>query len=87
MSQSARQLFSQNVRKARLVKGLSQEDLAELASLHRNYIGGVERGERNISIDNMEKLAKALGTTIAKLVPGFPSPAKPLKGASRGTKG
>jgi transcriptional regulator with XRE-family HTH domain len=87
VSQSARQLFSQNVRKARLAKGLSQEDLAELASLHRNYIGGVERGERNISIDNMEKLAKALGTTIAKLVPGSPSPAKPLKGASRGTKG
>ncbi len=47
MSQSARQLFSQNVRKARLAKGLSQEDLAEFASLHRNYVGGVERGERS----------------------------------------
>ena len=87
MSQSARQLFSQNVRKARLAKGLSQEDLAELASLHRNYVGGVERGERNISIDNMEKLAKALGSTIAKLVPGSPSSAKTLKKAARGTKG
>ena len=87
MAQSARQLFSQNVRKARLAKGLSQEDLAELASLHRNYIGGVERGERNISIDNMEKLAKALGSTIAKLVPGSPSGAESSKGASSGTKG
>jgi transcriptional regulator with XRE-family HTH domain len=87
VSQSARQLFSQNVRRARLAKGLSQEDLAELASLHRNYVGGVERGERNISIDNMEKLARALGTTIAKLVPGSPSAAKPSKGASRGTQG
>jgi len=59
--------------------------LAEFASLHRNYVGGVERGERNISIDNMEKLAKALGTTIAKLVPSFSSPANPLKGTSLGT--
>lgn len=84
---TARQLFSQNVRKARVAKGLSQEDLAELAGLHRNYVGGVERSERNISIDNMAKLARALGTTIAELVPGLPSPAKPPKGAQRGTKG
>jgi len=81
---NARQLFSQNVRKARVAKSLSQEDLAELAGLHRNYVGGVERGERNISIDNMEKLARALGTSIAKLVPGLPSPLKPPKGAPRG---
>jgi len=87
VSLGARQLFSQNVRKARVAKGLSQEDLAELSGLHRNYVGGVERGERNISIDNMEKLARALGTTIATLVPGLPSPAKPSKGAQRGTKG
>ncbi len=84
---SARQLFSQNVRNARVAKRLSQENLAELAGLHRNYVGGVERGERNISIDNMERLAKALGTTIAKLVPGSPATGKHPKGASRGTKG
>lgn len=85
--QSARQLFSQNVRKVRVAKGLSQEDLAELASLHRNYVGGVERGERNLSVDNMEKIAKALATTIPKLLQeSAPSP-KPGKGGSCGIKG
>jgi len=79
--------FSKNVRKARLAKGLSQEDLAELADLHRNYIGGVERGERNISIDNMEKLASALGTSIPALLQAAPTLPKPLKGGKRGTKG
>jgi transcriptional regulator with XRE-family HTH domain len=85
--QSARQLFSQNVRKVRVAKGLSQEDLAELASLHRNYVGGVERGERNISVDNMEKIAKALATTIPKLLQESATSPKSAKGGSRGIKG
>ena len=56
------------MRRLRLKEGLSQEKLADLARLHRNYVGSVERGERNISIDNMEKLARALGVPVAHLV-------------------
>jgi transcriptional regulator with XRE-family HTH domain len=52
----------------RQVKGLSQEELADRAGLHRTYVGSVERGERNISIDNIERLAKALEIDIIELL-------------------
>lgn len=68
MNQSARKIFAANLRKARLAKGVSQEALAEIARLHRTYVGSVERGERNISIDNMQKLAEALGLKIQDLL-------------------
>lgn len=64
----ARQIFAGNVRKLRLERGLSQEKLAEMTDLHRTYVGSVERGERNISIDNMERLALALGAKLAEMV-------------------
>ncbi len=57
-----------NIRSIRLKKGLSQEKLAELSGLHRTYIGGVERGERNISLINLVRLAKALDIPIDTLV-------------------
>ena len=50
--------------------GLSQEKLAELANLHRTYVGGVERGERNISLLNLVRLANALEVSVADLVEG-----------------
>lgn len=64
----ARQRFASNIKDQRLIRGLSQEDLADLCGLHRTYIGSVERGERNISIDNMERLAIALQVSLESLV-------------------
>ena len=63
-----RQLFASNLRREREARGLSQEALADLASLHRTYVGSVERGERNIGIDNIERLSRALGVEAAALV-------------------
>ena len=65
---SARQILSGNLRRLRAAKGISQERLAELAELHRTYIGSVERGERNISIDNLERIAGAFEITLAMLL-------------------
>jgi transcriptional regulator with XRE-family HTH domain len=66
--ESARQRFARLLKSARLTKGISQEALAELAGLHRTYVGSVERGERNIAVDNMEALAKALELDISDLL-------------------
>ena len=52
------------VRELRGIKEVSQEKLAELASLDRTYISSVEKGKRNISIENIEKISKALGYTL-----------------------
>lgn len=61
-------VFAANLRRIRTNSDLSQEALAAKAKLHRTYVGSVERGERNISIDNMEKLARALGVAVVDLL-------------------
>lgn len=62
-----RKTFGQRIRERRVVRKLSQEKLAELADLDRTYIGGIERGERNPSLANIEKIASALGLEIRDL--------------------
>jgi transcriptional regulator with XRE-family HTH domain len=61
--------FGKRLRSVRERVGISQEKLAELAGLHRTYVSSVERGLRNISLENIEKLAEALDVRMAKLMP------------------
>jgi DNA-binding XRE family transcriptional regulator len=62
-------IFGQRVRDARLNAGLSQERLADLAGLHRTYIGSIERGERNLAVGNCYALADALNVSVTTLLP------------------
>lgn len=61
-------LFGSNVQKYRKAQKLSQEKLAELAGVHRTYIGMIERAEKNITLCNMEKIADALKVKIQDLL-------------------
>lgn len=65
---SARLRLAVNMRAARKRLGISQEALAEVAGLHRTYVGAIERAERNVSIDNIERLAVALRLDVVELL-------------------
>jgi transcriptional regulator with XRE-family HTH domain len=61
-------LFGNRIREERLKRKLSQEDFAELTGFHRTYIGMVERAERNVTLLNVEKFAKALNISLKDLL-------------------
>lgn len=60
--------FGIKVRHLRESKELSQEQLAKIAGVHRTYIGMIERGEKNITLLNINKIAKALGVKLSELI-------------------
>lgn len=62
-----RKQFGEKVREMRKILGLSQEELGFKANIHRTYIGAVERGEQNVSLDNIGKLAKTLRIKLSEL--------------------
>ena len=59
--------FGKRIRDLRKQQGLSQEGLADAIGIHRTYIGAVERGEQNISIENIERIAKELNVSLSDL--------------------
>lgn len=64
-------LFGKTVRQLREKQGISQEALADLSELHRTYVGGIERGERNIGLLNLLRIAKALNVAPSDLLQNF----------------
>ena len=71
MAKSDRGRFGEKIRELRLAKNLTQEALASRAGLHPTYIGGIERGERNVGFDNILKLARAFDEHPAALFADF----------------
>lgn len=63
-----KEILAENIRVYRNINGLSQEQLAEISGLHRTYIGSVERKERNVTLNTLTCLAKALNTSVPKLL-------------------
>jgi transcriptional regulator with XRE-family HTH domain len=71
MSKEVLARFGQRVRNQRMKLGISQEELAARANVHRTYIGMIERAEKNITLENIEKICKALDLTISEFFKDF----------------
>lgn len=67
---SLRTIVATNIRRYRKARGVSQQDFALEIEMDRTYFGGIERGERNVSIDNIERIAKGLGIPPSALLIG-----------------
>lgn len=65
--------LGQRIRVLREAKGLSQETVALLSGIDRSYLGGIERGEHNVAVINLEKIAKSLEIELSELFKSFPS--------------
>ena len=65
---TARKLLAQNLRVMRMTRGWSQEALAEASGLDRSYIGDIERAQRNVGVDSLERLAHAFGISVPELL-------------------
>jgi transcriptional regulator with XRE-family HTH domain len=72
MASSDRIKLGKTIRTLRTAKGWTQEQLADAAKLHPTYIGGIERGERNVGFDNLLKIARALKEHASALLSGLP---------------
>lgn len=77
MTQTARRILAENIRRLRAEREFSQEELAFEAGLHRTFIAHVERGVRNISIDNIERLATALRVPVFVMLKEYGSESEP----------
>jgi transcriptional regulator with XRE-family HTH domain len=65
---SLQRILADNLKRVRAERGYSQEKLAEIVDLHRTYISGIERGTRNVSLRNIEKIARALDLPVMDLL-------------------
>lgn len=71
MNDELQKAFGQRVRQLRLRKGYSQEAFADRCGVHRTFMGTIERGETNLSLQNLARIAAGLGITISKLFSGI----------------